>query len=309
MTMNRRLTWRFCAAIALAAALSQSAALWAEEARSTDLIDDVKNVAKEIEIEFRKDVVYGTGGGENLLLDLAMPKGLTQPVAGVIWIHGGAWKGGSKNEFEKLIRDSARAGYVAISINYRLAPKHLFPAQVEDCKCAVRWLRANAAKLQVDPNRIGVVGASAGAHLAMMLGAMDSADGLEGEGGSPEMSSRVQAVVSYAGPTDLTMEFPALSKGLVATFLGGPQIEKQDAARRASPVTYVNAGDPPMLLIQGTKDPLVSHDQAIRMVESLTKAGVPGRVELMIGEGHGWPKEHDRVMQATYAFLAKYLKP
>ena len=273
------------------------------------LIDDVKTGPKEIEIEFRKDVVYGTGGGENLLLDLAMPKGLTQPVAGVIWIHGGAWQGGSKNEFEKLIRDSARAGYVAISINYRLAPKHLFPAQVEDCKCAVRWLRANAAKLQVDPNRIGVVGSSAGGHLAMMLGAMDSADGLEGEGGSPEASSRVQAVVSFAGPTDLSVEFPALSRGLVATFLGGPQSEKQDAARRASPVTYVNAGDPPMLLIQGTKDPLVPHDQAIRMVESLAKAEVHGRVELLIGEGHGWPKEHDRVMRATYAFLARHLKP
>ena len=307
--MNRSLTWRACAAIALATALSQSAVLWAEEARSTDLIDDVNTKPKEIEIEFRKDVVYGTGAGENLVLDLAMPKGLTQPVPGVVWIHGGGWRGGNKGEFEKLIRDSARAGYVAISIEYRLAPKHVFPAQVEDCKCAVRWLRANASKLQVDPNRIGVVGSSAGAHLAMMFGAMDSADGLEGEGGSTEASSRVQAVVSYAGPTDLTIEFPALSRGLVAGFLGGPQNEKQDVARRASPVTYVNAGDPPMLLMQGTKDPLVPHDQAIRMVESLTKAGVPGRVELMIGEGHGWPKEHDRVIRATHAFLARHLKP
>jgi len=307
--MNRPLTWRSCAAIALATALSQSAVLWAEEVRSTDLIDDVNTKPKEIEIEFRKDVVYGTGGGENLLLDLAMPAGLTQPVPGVVWIHGGGWRGGNKGEFEKLIRDSARAGYVAVSIEYRLAPKHVFPAQVEDCKCAVRWLRANASKLHVDPNRIGVVGSSAGAHLSMMLGAMDSADGLEGEGGSAEASSRVQVVVSYAGPTDLTIEFPSLSRGLVAGFLGGPQSEKQDVARRASPVTYVNAGDPPMLLFQGTKDPLVPHDQAIRMVESLTKAGVPGRVELMIGEGHGWPKEHDRVIRATHAFLARHLKP
>ena len=176
--MNRPLTWRSCAAIALATALSQSAVLWAEEVRSTDLIDDVNTKPKEIEIEFRKDVVYGTGGGENLLLDLAMPAGLTQPVPGVVWIHGGGWRGGNKGEFEKLIRDSARAGYVAVSIEYRLAPKHVFPAQVEDCKCAVRWLRANASKLHVDPNRIGVVGSSAGAHLSMMLGAMDSADGL-----------------------------------------------------------------------------------------------------------------------------------
>jgi dipeptidyl aminopeptidase/acylaminoacyl peptidase len=172
----------------------------------------------------------------------------------------------------------------------------------------VRWLRANAEKYQVDPDRIGVVGGSAGAHLAMMLGAMDTGDGLEGEGGSAEASSRVQAVVSFAGPTNLQTEYPPASKNLVADFLGGPAAEKAEVAKAASPITYVNAGDPPMLLIQGTKDPLVQHEQAIQMVEALTKAGVPGRVELMIGEGHGWPKEHDRVMRATFEFLDRYLK-
>ena len=107
--MNRSWAWKTCAAIALAVALTHSGRVCGEDAESTALINDVKSGPKEIEIEFRKDVVYGTGGGENLLLDLAMPKGLTQPVAGVIWIHGGAWQGGSKNEFEKLIRDSARS--------------------------------------------------------------------------------------------------------------------------------------------------------------------------------------------------------
>ncbi len=259
-------------------------------------------------IELQKDIVYGTGGGEPLKLDLATPTGLSQAVPAIVWIHGGAWQGGRKEEFEGLVRDAARRGYVAVSINYRLAPKHVFPAQIEDCKCAVRWLRANAERLHVDPNRIGVVGASAGAHLAMMLGAMDSSDGLEGEGGSAEASSRVRAVVSYAGPTNLLAEFPAVSRPLLATFLGGAVADKQDAARRASPVTYVNAGDPPMLLVQGTKDPLVPHDQAVQMTEALTKAGVHGRVELLIGEGHGWPKEHERVMRASYEFLDGLLK-
>ncbi len=266
--------------------------------------------AEPIEVEIQKNVVYGTGAGEDLLLDLAMPKGLDHAVPGIVWIHGGAWQGGSKNEFESLIRDSARAGYVAVSIGYRLAaPKHIFPAQVEDSKCAVRWFRANAERLHLDPNRIGVVGSSAGAHLAMMLGAADSGDGLEGSGGSAEASSRVQAVVSFAGPTNLLSEYPNASKGLVATFLGGPVADRQDAAKRASPITYVNAGDPPMLLIQGTKDPLVPYEQAFQMAEALTKVGTPGRVELLLGEGHGWPKEHERVMAATYAFLARYLKP
>ncbi len=206
------------------------------------------------------------------------------------------------------MEETAKHGYVAASIGYRLAPKHIFPAQIEDCKCAIRYLRANAERLHIDPNRIGVVGGSAGAHLALMLGTMGSEDGLEGEGGSPDASSRVQAVVSFAGPTDLTAELPTVSKPLLATFLGGPQPEKQDAARRASPITYIDKSDPPMLLVQGTKDPLVPHDQAIRMVEAMTKAGVPGRVELMIGEGHGWPKENDRVMKETFEFLDRYLK-
>ncbi len=232
-----------------------------------------------------------------------------RPAPGIVLIHGGAWRGGSKAEFEGLLRESARAGYVAISINYRLVPKQVFPAQIEDCKCAVRWFRANAEQLHLDPDRIGVVGSSAGAHLAMLLGASDTSDGLEGVGGSPEASSRVQAVVSYAGPTNLLSEFPPASKQLVADFVGGPVQDHQEAARKASPISFVNAGDPPMLLIQGTKDPLVPHDQAVQMADALTKAGVPGRVELLVGAGHGWPKDHARVTRATFEFLSQYLKP
>lgn len=262
------------------------------------------------EIEVAKDVVYGTGAGQDLLLDLAAPKGLDHAVPGIIWIHGGAWQGGHKGEFEGLIRKTAQAGYVAVSINYRLAPKFVFPAQIEDCKCAVRWFRANAEKLHVQPDHIGVVGASAGAHLAMMLGALDADDGLEGEGGSPGVTSRVQAVVSYAGPTNLQSKYPEVSMPLLATFLGGPASEKQDAAKAASPITYVNSGDAPMLLIQGTMDPLVPYDQAFQMAEALTRAGVPGRVELLLGESHGWgKKDNARVNNATFEFLERYLKP
>src|SRR5262249_25612572 len=153
-----------------------------------------------VEVEIIKDVVYGNAGGEDLKLDLAAPKGLDHAVPLIVWIHGGAWKGGNKEEFQNAIRESAQAGYVAASLAYRLAPKHVFPAQVEDCKCAIRWLRANAERLHIDPNRIGVVGSSAGAHLAMMLGAMDSSDGLDDSGGSLGQSSRVNVAVSYAGP-------------------------------------------------------------------------------------------------------------
>jgi acetyl esterase/lipase len=270
------------------------------------VINDIKKPA--IEIEFTKDIVYGHAGDQDLKLNLASPKGLTGPTPAVVWIHGGAWRGGKREDFDNAIRVSAEHGYVSVSVSYRLVPKHLFPAQIEDCKNAVRWLRENAKKLNVDPDRIGVVGASAGAHLALMLGATDSSDGLEGQGGSANQSSRVQAVVSFCGPTNLQAEFPDASKNLVADFVGGPTKEKADAAKAASPITYVNKDDPPMLLIQGTKDPLVPHSQAVQMVEALTAAGVPGRVELLIGEGHSWPSQHERVMDAAFAFLDQYLK-
>ena len=263
---------------------------------------DAKSLAAA-SIALQKDVVYGTAAGEELRLDLVVPAGLGHPAPAIVWIHGGAWRGGDKREFESFLRESAGAGYVAVSINYRLAPKHIFPAQVEDSKCAVRWLRANAERLHVDPKRIGAVGSSAGAHLAMMLGAMEPSDGLEGDGGAGEMSSRVQAVVSYAGPTNLCSPFPAITGPLLATFLGGPVGEKLEAARAASPLTYVGAGDPPMLLIQGTKDPLVSYGQAYQMAEALTKVGVAGRVELLLGEGHGWPTQQACVSRRRSSFL------
>ncbi|HTM53652.1 MAG TPA: alpha/beta hydrolase [Pirellulales bacterium] len=277
---------------------------------NTTLINDLDaSKPRDADIEVRKDVVYGKGAGDELKLDLALPKDVSGKRPCILWIHGGAWRGGSKSEFEGPLRASAKAGYVAATISYRLVPKSIFPAQVEDSKCAVRWLRANADSLGIDPERIGVVGSSAGAHLALMLGAMNDEDGLQGEGGSPGVSSRVRAVVSFAGPTDLTLPFPDASKNLLADFIGGPQAEKMEVARRASPITYVDSSDPPMLLFQGTVDPLVPHAQAIAMAEALTKAGVPARVELMVGEGHGWPKQHDRVMRATFEFLGQQLKP
>ncbi len=294
--------------VAMLAATSLPAQQELRKARpaSIGVIDDTAKPA--IEIEFTKDIVYGHAGEQDLKLNLATPKGLTHPAPAVVWIHGGAWRGGKREDFDGVIRQSAEHGYVSVSISYRLVPKHLFPAQIEDCKCAVRWLRENAKRLNVDPDRIGVVGASAGAHLAMLLGAMDSGDGLEGQGGSANQSSRVQAVVSFCGPTNLQSDFPDASKNLVADFVGGPAKEKADVAKAASPISYVNKDDPPMLLIQGTKDPLVPHDQAVQMVEALTAAGVPGRVELLIGEGHGWPGQHERVMAATFTFLDEYLK-
>lgn len=265
--------------------------------------------ADEPEIELRPDVEYGTGGDQKLTLHAALPKDEQSTRPGLVFIHGGGWAGGNKNDLKGPIRKAAMKGYVAVSVGYRFAPKNPFPAQVEDVKCAVRWMRAHADELKLDPKRIGAIGFSAGAHLSMMLGVMDKDDGLEGEGGWQDHSSKVQAVVAYFGPTDLLGEYPPVSQEIVRQFIGGTKSEKTAEYRRASPVTYVNAGDAPMLLFQGTNDVLVPYEQAYFMARALSEAKVPGRVELILGAGHGWggpDLDHTRI--ETYTFISRWLK-
>src|SRR5580693_4221442 len=145
-------------------------------------------------------VVFGKGGNSDLHADIAWPKDVTGPLPAIIHIHGGGWVGGTYHGggIERL----AQEGYFAATIEYRLDNVAKWPAQIQDCKCAVRWLRANAAKYNVDPNRIGVIGESAGGHLVACLDTMDGVKDYEGDGGWTGVSSAVQAVVDYYGPTD-----------------------------------------------------------------------------------------------------------
>src|SRR5205823_333626 len=152
------------------------------------------------------DVEFARPGGVALKADLALPNEGKGPFPAVVCLHGGGWVSGDRKQMSKTIEVLARRGYVALAPDYRLAPAHRFPACVEDCKAAVRWLRANAGKYRIDPGRIGAVGLSAGGHLACLLGVTTPGDGLEGTGGNSDRSSAVQAVVSFAGPTDLTAE-------------------------------------------------------------------------------------------------------
>lgn len=266
--------------------------------------------ADDAQVTLQSNVEYGTGGGEPLTLHLAKPPEGDGPFPVIVAIHGGGWSGGTKDSHIPNIKDYASKGYVAASVGYRLAPKHPFPAQIEDCKCAVRWLRAHADELKIDPNRVGAIGWSAGAHLAMMLGVMDSSDGCEGDGGYADQSSKVQAVVAYAGPTNLLATFPEVAVPILDKFLSGPLKERRAAYRNASPVTYVNSGDAPMLLFHGTKDEIVPYEQAIDMVSALTKSGVPGRIELLLGAGHGWgAEEAARTDREAQAFFDAQLNP
>jgi len=261
------------------------------------------------EVDYKPAVEYGTGAGAKLLLDIAVPKGADTPRPALVFIHGGGWAAGNRSIYTAQLKDAAARGYAAVSVSYRFAPKHVFPAQVEDCKCAVRWLRAHARMLNIDPKRIGAVGISAGGHLAMMLALMNKEDGLEGSGGWAEESSKVQAAVSFVGPTNFTVDFPPTTTQILKTWIGATRAEQPDLYKKASPLTYVDGTDAPLLLFQGTTDVLVPFDQAVQLAAALTKAKVKARVELLVGEGHGWGgKEMERTIRGMYEFLDGNLK-
>jgi len=245
---------------------------------------------RKVAIRLENDVVFGKGGTTELKLDLAMPRDGEGPFPAVVCIHGGGWVGGDRKQMKQTIEVLAGRGYVAISPDYRPAPRDRFPAQIEDCKAAVRWLRANADKYHVDSQRIGAVGFSAGAHLACLLGVTNKTADLEGKGGNAEQSSAVQAVVSFFGPTDLTRDVwseEVRAKNL-APFLGGTLAEKAEVYKKASPMTYAGKNAPPFLFLHGTADRIVPFKQSQELAEKLQSLGASAQVVAEAGEGHGW---------------------
>ena len=266
---------------------------------------------KPTEVIEHDGLVYGRPDGQELRLDLAMPRAGRGPFPTVVFLHGRGWRAGSRHDMSHFITGMARMGYVGVTVEYRLVPAFRFPAQVEDSKAAVRWLRANARTYRIDPAHIGVVGFSAGAHLACMLGVAGSTDGLEGDGGNPEQSSRVQAVVSFFGPTDFTTGgFPAdLEKEVIVPFLGGTFADRPDVYRKASPISYVTRDAPPFLFFHGTEDRLIPLDQSKRMANKLNQSGVAARLVILPGEGHGFTDAKNQdAMRQMLDFLGEHLK-
>jgi acetyl esterase/lipase len=196
------------------------------------------------------------------------------------------------------------------SINYRLSQHAVFPAQIEDCKAAIRWLRANAVKYHIDPDHIGVWRASAGGHLVAMLGTTGNVMDLEGTGGNLDQSSRAQGVVDWFGPTDMTaMGKQADKPGTpVAKLIGGPVQENQEKARKASPMTYVGKDSAPFLIMHGDQDNTVPLQQSEVLAEALKKAGVEVKLQIIEGNGHGGPSfsspENRKLIED---FFAKHL--
>jgi len=259
-----------------------------------------------------RDVPYVTDGHARQVLDLYLPKDAARPPL-VILIHGGAFRGGSKSH-ENAAR-WLREGYAVAAVDYRLSGDAIFPAQIEDCKAAVRWLRAHAKRHGYDPERFGVYGTSAGAHLAAMVGTTGGPSAFD-VGEYLDVSSRVQAVVDNYGPTDfLQMDAHRLPEGQVhdapdspeSTLIGGAIQEHPDRARAANPITYVSPDDPPFLVIHGDRDPLVPHHQSELLVAALERAGVPVTFYTVKGGGHG-RFDDPQVARLQSEFLARHLR-
>ena len=235
------------------------------------------------------DLTYcTTSDGVKLTMDLYQPKKMTGPAPVVLYVHGGGWTGGDKSDGAGLLfkEELVRRGYVMAAINYRLAPKYAFPAQIEDVKCAVRHLRANAAKYNLDPERIGAIGGSAGGHLVSLLGTSDNAAGWD-SGEYSDQSSRVQAVVDMFGPSDLKVMMAGSSRryGLMifeASSLDDPLLQTY------SPMTYITPDDPPFLILHGDRDEMVPLEQSQILYDKLKAAGVPVELVVVKNAGHGF---------------------
>lgn len=256
-------------------------------------------------VELLKDVEYGTGGGRALKMHILRPRTLPrEPMPCLVWVHGGGWAKGDKNSGIGKLAPYAERGYFCASIGYRLSDEAKFPAQIEDCKCAIRFLRAKAEGFKIDPNRIGVWGSSAGGHLVSLLGTSAYVKELEGKGGHAAESSRVNAVCDFCGPSDLikmVVNSEKGAKGAVAGLLGGAVTERRDLARLASPVTHVTKDAPPFLIVHGDQDKTVPLEQSELLQEALKKAGVRVTLHVAKGQGHGLSgPELDRIVREFF---------
>jgi acetyl esterase/lipase len=262
---------------------------------------------------FFEDLPYITNGSERQRLDLHLPEG-EGPFPVLIYIHGGAWLFGSKAE--RVPKQFLRQNIAVAAINYRLSGEASFPAQIEDCKAAVRWLRANAVQYRLASDRIAAYGQSAGGHLSALLGTTAHVKAFD-VGEHLEFSSAVRAVVDWYGPTDfLQMDEHRLPNGMVhneagspeSKLIGGPITEHPDKVKAANPIHYVRPETPPFLIVHGEQDSLVPHHQSELLACALKSAGVPVDFHTVRGGGHE-NFTSPEVAAMMVAFLAEHLQP
>jgi acetyl esterase/lipase len=256
------------------------------------------------------DVTYGQTYVDResgpLAADIYVPRG-DGPYPGVLVVHGGAWHMGNRWQLAGVAHLLAEHGFTAVAISYRLAPEHKFPAQIDDCKAAVRWMRREAATWKIDAERIGGFGYSAGAQLVSLLGTTSPGDGLEGVDDAGSLpSTRLQAVVAGGAPCDFR-PIPLEVDGL-AFWLGGTQAEKPEQYRLASPAVFVSADDPPFFFFHGENDQLVPVASPTEMRAALTAVGVPAELYVAPKLGHIACAMHKTSIEQSVAFLERHLK-
>ncbi len=240
-------------------------------------------------VKVERNLDYVGNGLARQKLDLYVPEQAKGPLPLVVWVHGGGWRSGSK--------DSCRAaflsgrGFAVASLNYRLVDAGPFPAQIEDCRAAIRWLRASAKRYRIDPDHIGVWGGSAGGHLVALLGTAGDETGWDVVGGNTGVSARVQAVCDFFGPADLLIMLEGNrvlpADGPLSRLLGGDPREKREVARKASPVSFVSSDDPPFLIVHGDHDQVVPLEQSMILHKKLEDAGVKTTLLVVKNGRHG----------------------
>ncbi len=262
-----------------------------------------------------RDVTYANPDGVALKMDIYRPLVSRGLLPAIVYVHGGGWYSGDKSEgiAQSVIPELVARGYVVAAVNYRLAPRYKFPAQIEDVKSAVRFLRANAARYGLDDAHIGAWGDSAGGHLVALLGVTVSDDGFQGTG-YDGYSDRVQAVVDMYGPCDLSTFYESDNSPHIEHVFGTTD-RRSPTIARASPVTHVSSDDPPFLIIHGDKDDVVLLQQSQMLYERLVSADVPATLLVVRNGGHRFtPTEgpispgRSDITDAIADFFGQYLK-
>lgn len=271
--------------------------------------------AEKTDLQVVRDLNYVGGDNPRQTLDLILPTakaGKPRPI--VVFIHGGGWRQGRKENGQRFLQPLVQGGeFAAASINYRLSQEAIWPAQIHDCKAAIRWIKANAAKYNIDPDRIAISGMSAGGHLASMIGSTGIKSPLEGKLGQHlEHSSHVQCVINLFGPSHfvtlddkqdiLNTRNPSPA---VVRLLGTEPKQQLANARSASPTSHIDKNDPPVFIAHGDKDPLVPYKQSIAYEQQLQKGQVDCTLVKVQGAAHGF--NSPEVNRRMLAFLQKHL--
>ena len=263
-------------------------------------------------VTFDRGVEYANPDNQHLQLNIARPKNADAKLPVILCIHGGGFRAGHRDSYNGLVLKLAQRGFVAVTASYRFAPKYQFPAAVYDVKAAVRWLRANAARYQIDPQRIGVTGDSAGGHLAQFLGVTGGILRFEGDEGNPEQYSSVTCVVNRYGPSDFTKSYGKSvdAAEVLPLFLGGNLETARQAHILSSPLNWVTPSAAPTLILHGTEDKYVAYEQGVWMRDRLQASGVEAELLTLEGAGHGFKgADAEKAEQALIGFFEKRLKP